>query len=330
LARYRDPLLGAAFELQSRLYNIVRLRFLETYYTPRDGAESPYAEASTLWLIGQYLAWVEILRREVQFLDLGAVERNRELQMHLAEITRAFASDSFDGPDGFRIFRADQRAIGGLMTVHLGSGRDERFASMGYEEFVWRRAERPLNHWFNPLARDLIQLADNPQHVQRLRELQRRLVDLIDLLDPERQRYPQPDTRGRLPPRGSAAITARSNRHAQIARFVYDEGDDPWGSFETWVETEGLDANRTPDGGRSVARRRTALSPTFEFEATYSLDRRFTFTGKLKPPGWARTVRLARAAPPLDSGGWRFPLTRRRLRASVNRLLDEYDRPRIR
>jgi hypothetical protein len=32
MARYRDPLLQAAFDLQSRIYNIVEQGFLQTYY----------------------------------------------------------------------------------------------------------------------------------------------------------------------------------------------------------------------------------------------------------------------------------------------------------
>jgi hypothetical protein len=74
VARYSRPLMQAAYELQSRIYNIDRLRF----FTPNslsDAYRRSYAETSTLWLISQYLGWVEILRREVQFLDLGDIRK---------------------------------------------------------------------------------------------------------------------------------------------------------------------------------------------------------------------------------------------------------------
>jgi hypothetical protein len=36
MSRYRDPLLRAAFDLQSRLYNIVELDFLAKHCTDED------------------------------------------------------------------------------------------------------------------------------------------------------------------------------------------------------------------------------------------------------------------------------------------------------
>src|SRR4051812_1080099 len=69
LGRYRDPLLSAAYDLQSRFYNIARRDFLGVYYQ-RGDLDALSAENTTLWIVGQYFGWVEILRREVQFLDL--------------------------------------------------------------------------------------------------------------------------------------------------------------------------------------------------------------------------------------------------------------------
>jgi hypothetical protein len=78
VSRYRDPLLGAAFDLQSRIYNILILGF-SGYLSSGDEGEKSYAVNSTLFLIAQYFGWTEALRRGVQFLDLGEVERSREL-----------------------------------------------------------------------------------------------------------------------------------------------------------------------------------------------------------------------------------------------------------
>jgi hypothetical protein len=47
LSQYREPL-AAAFELQSRPYNIVLMHFLETYLDSERG----YVVGSTQWLVG--------------------------------------------------------------------------------------------------------------------------------------------------------------------------------------------------------------------------------------------------------------------------------------
>ena len=68
--RFREPLLEAAFNLQTRLYNIVRQDFLRQYAGPASSAnEREYAVENTLYLVGQYFCWVEIVRRESQFLE---------------------------------------------------------------------------------------------------------------------------------------------------------------------------------------------------------------------------------------------------------------------
>jgi hypothetical protein len=113
VSRYRDPLLGAAFDLQSRIYNILILGF-SGYLSSGDDGEKSYAVNSTLFLIAQYFGWTEALRRGVQFLDLGEVERSRELVSRLENVRGTFSTDTrVQGP--FRIFRAQQRAMGELM-----------------------------------------------------------------------------------------------------------------------------------------------------------------------------------------------------------------------
>ena len=64
-ARYREPLARAAYDLQSRLYNILEQRLLMYCVrgTPREGA---YVVNNTTFLFAQYFAWTEIVRRDVQ------------------------------------------------------------------------------------------------------------------------------------------------------------------------------------------------------------------------------------------------------------------------
>src|ERR1700760_719624 len=55
LAKYRDPLLLAALDLQSRLRNIIEDDFLATYYHDENLHES--VVLFTAYLVGQYFAW---------------------------------------------------------------------------------------------------------------------------------------------------------------------------------------------------------------------------------------------------------------------------------
>ena len=64
MARYRDPLMQAAFDLQSRIYNVVEQGFLQTHYCNGTDSTKEYARENTLYVLADYLGWVEILRRQ--------------------------------------------------------------------------------------------------------------------------------------------------------------------------------------------------------------------------------------------------------------------------
>jgi hypothetical protein len=176
--RVRDPLLWAAFDLQSRIFNIVAQGFLEVYLLHRVPERRAYAQRNTTFLFGQYLAWVEIVRRSVQFLDLG----------HFSRITRILSSDGY--PDAlFCIFRGDQRAIGEIMIDDSGGGE---LRCIGYAEFCSRvDADPPFAQWLASLAIDIDKLPGAKHPHPRLVALQNHLVDLINLLDPDSIRFPE-------------------------------------------------------------------------------------------------------------------------------------------
>ena len=51
LARHREPLLAAAYELQSRLHNILCNRFVEDYvHEAKRGSRMPRSRARCMWL----------------------------------------------------------------------------------------------------------------------------------------------------------------------------------------------------------------------------------------------------------------------------------------
>jgi hypothetical protein len=74
--RFREPLGRAAYELQSRIFNIVRGGFLTVYWKGGDDRTRAYAINHTLFVIAQYFAWTELIRREIQFIDWAQTGRH--------------------------------------------------------------------------------------------------------------------------------------------------------------------------------------------------------------------------------------------------------------
>jgi hypothetical protein len=194
--RIRDPLLWAAFDLQSRIYNIVAQRFLSAYLRNGSEDEQAYAKHNTVFVFAQYLGWQEIVRRSVQFLDLGSRQDNLDFVNCFSKAAGILSSDSFPSsmsnsfPDsGFRIFRGDQRAIGEIMIKAHASGE---LSCVGYAEFRAKiDSDASFTQWFSHLVASTEELAsaEDPSH-PRLVALQHNLVDLINILDPSGSRFP--------------------------------------------------------------------------------------------------------------------------------------------
>lgn len=176
LTQYREPLAAAAFDLQSRLYNILELGFFGMF--GGDHARRELAETTTLFRMAQYFGWTEILRRDIQFLSFpedAATRRVTELQ---AAIARAFLTSDLD--PALMIWSDEQRAIGERMIVE----EHGKVLCMGYARFHDEYEAR-----FAPscerLRGEVKQAAAQP----RLRELQHLLCDLVETLDTRRVRY---------------------------------------------------------------------------------------------------------------------------------------------
>lgn len=185
LRRYRDPLVRSAFDLQSRLYNIVTHDFLGTYFMRGTELERSYALENTLYVVGEYLGWVEIMRREVQFLDLRDLDKNRELAERLDTVSALFLAP--DPDPALRIFRGEQRAIGEVMMSSSPTGGRE---CIGFAAFIERRDDPAFSRWFEKLGADVELLGSEPgRHQARAVAIQRVLIDLIDFLDPVHQYF---------------------------------------------------------------------------------------------------------------------------------------------
>jgi hypothetical protein len=189
LAQYRDPLLDASHTLQARLYNIVAQNYLGRYLNCGDPDEERYARDYTVFGVAEYLCWVEIVRRELRFHDLGDDERTRKLLGALTATQVSFQSDRINAP--LRLFRGRQRAIAELMTVPTNATEGPRTECMGYAAFCQRLDDDPdFRIWFAQLRADVDAVAQGGPAFARVARIQQDLVDLLDLLDKDAVRVP--------------------------------------------------------------------------------------------------------------------------------------------
>lgn len=188
IAKYKDPLIHAGYDLQSRFFNIIRNSFLDLYYNRGSESQKIYAVENTAFLFCQFLAWNEIIRKQIQFLHLGAESGTQALREIQDNIYTILQSDKF-GP-GFRIFAGDQRAIGEMMIEQ----RDGELQCIGYATYMrllcW--SEMPddervcANYWINPLRADVRAMAASISPFRsRVVALQNSLIDMLDALDPD-------------------------------------------------------------------------------------------------------------------------------------------------
>lgn len=182
MSKYRNPLLRSAIDLQSRLYNIHQNRFLERFYN-RSPSSQNYAINNTLYVVAEYLGWVEILRREIQFLDLGDLDLNRRLSELLVNINQAFAH--YKAGETFQLHNGEQRAIGEIMAIPRSDSEAVGYDCIGYATFVKKMSDPEFAGWFAKLRDDIDTMGNAPQvDAERLVLIHSKLIDLIDFLDP--------------------------------------------------------------------------------------------------------------------------------------------------
>lgn len=201
MSRYRDSLSWAAFDLQSRLFNVLygfrvdRIGegrgFLTAFLVEGNTRQADYARYNTAFVFAEYLGWAEIFRRDIQFLDLGRSDRNQHTVMLLSRISATLGSASRTSSEGFRIFNGDQRAIGEVMIA--SSSKPGERSCVGYAEFFQRVSnDAAFREWMADLISHVERAAREPDWAAgRLLDLQHQLIELIDFLDPKGIRFPR-------------------------------------------------------------------------------------------------------------------------------------------
>lgn len=185
--RFREPLARAAYDLQSRLWNILARDFLDAYLVHGTARTRAYAVSNTVFLIAQFQAWMELARRELHFVDLGKDSATRRLAAAQNRIIDLWGSDSAAlGSARLRIFAGEQRAIGERMVLR----ETVPPSCLGYGAFLRevQPAGDPLIDALTEEVRGLPEALDAAR--PRLIALQHALIDLVDLLDPKGLRFP--------------------------------------------------------------------------------------------------------------------------------------------
>lgn len=198
VARYSEPLVRAAADLQSRLFNILALHFVARFLVNGSDREKSYAITNTAFLFAQFFAWTEATRLEIQFIRLEDHTQTKKLSELQSNIYSILQTDRFDAV--FRVFAGEQRAIGERMLVQGATG----LKCMGYGEFLSNKGF-PDDVLLKTLHADVASLEES--HVlafPRFVALQNALVDLIDFLDPDCLRFP-PAERSKYSPEADGA-----------------------------------------------------------------------------------------------------------------------------
>ena len=185
VSRYREPLARAAYDLQSRLYNILERGLIQVYVDEGGERERDYVVNNTAFLVAQYLAWTEIIRRDIQYIDLGGDDQTRQLARLQDDIHALFQTDRFDAI--FRVFAGEQRAIGERMISDGTRGRE----CLGYGAFLDQVAQAadPL---LEPIRENVRNLSKRLTIARpRLVAIQNALCDLLAFLDPGFVRFPK-------------------------------------------------------------------------------------------------------------------------------------------
>jgi hypothetical protein len=184
ISNFSEPLARAAYDLQSRLYNILKQGLIDVYLVNGNDRERSYVINNTAFLAGQYLCWTELVRREIQFIDLGESNKTRELLRLQDTISSLWGTDA--QPPVFRIFAGEQRAIGEAL-IQTGARGPE---CMGYGAFL-KTFSKGIDPLIDGLRTDVISLDKRlDQATRRLVNLQHALIDMLGMLDPDYVRFP--------------------------------------------------------------------------------------------------------------------------------------------
>ncbi|WP_172558817.1 hypothetical protein [Vibrio fluvialis] len=184
MERYRAPLLHAANDLQSRIYNLVQNYVIDIYFIEKSGGDSEreYFIKNTTFLIAQYFAWTEIIRREIQFIEFDDIDSTRTLSILQSNLCSIWQGQSrLD----ISIWAGEQRGIGELMIEEKG----DKIQCVGYSKFLKLLEESERGLLIELESRVRNHFKSEKKYSHRLVSVQNALIDVVEFLDPENKRF---------------------------------------------------------------------------------------------------------------------------------------------
>ena len=188
--RWSNPIFGAVDSLHYRLDNVLgglypaldsSQRDVERPLDPDWSVDHSYAMESTLFLFGQYFAWIRLLEQEMRWELFPSKAAKDKFFKAVYAVSSALAKWPHrrvvgEGPDA-QVFTLQQRAIGELLI----SRESERARVMSYSEFLAARetdVEGSFGHTLKPLESLITGIAPQSKRWSRLQLARQALLDL--------------------------------------------------------------------------------------------------------------------------------------------------------
>jgi len=202
--KYSRPILLAASELQARLWEITQRQATSSkpLFLQEDDSEpfsSTYSMTrkhfliGTVYLFGKYFAYIEILKKKAQFLELKKINNSRSFSLLIRVVERALAETELRKKSKIQIksdkqlFKLQQAYIGEKLIIV----NDGEVSCMSFAEFYDKfDSEFSKLQDFEDLIEILTRAVSKDQEnfcLARCCLLGNALVDLINFLDPNHQ-----------------------------------------------------------------------------------------------------------------------------------------------
>ena len=190
--KYASPLLLSANSLRERFQNIIKhieLIEKENWFHRQDGLD--YYHKSTLFVVGQFFGWVQILRRNIAHLDFSTTKETKKFERFLNAIEGGFTDPGLyvKSKTGIPQHSQDKwvykfilQSLGALMITHDEQG----FRIMDYAAFckLFDGTEgEEFKNWFSHLAEIFKGLKSDDIRLKRIIAIHTILNAFIDYLD---------------------------------------------------------------------------------------------------------------------------------------------------
>jgi hypothetical protein len=198
--KYATPVLLAAAELRGRLGNMIR--FIERVQREQwlnPDAPSGYYYASTLYVVGKFFGWLQILRRTIIYIDFTSVKETRQFENFLKAIEDGFTDPDLLAPSvtGLPEQTADKwiytywmQAMGELMIIRDG----DDYRTLDYATFYknYKQSDNAdFRNWFSQMEQLFAKLTADEPRFKRIVATHAFLNAFVNFIDPKHLRTRQ-------------------------------------------------------------------------------------------------------------------------------------------